>query len=103
MTTDCLRAGSGHPPDLFLVWDYPSLASRGGLEPLDKCDINFSQDQPCTGRMELLQWPHLWYSQGLDHAVIWYIQEGLRPLQSNLSTDWMDMGRLQEYGEDPDT
>ena len=33
---------AGTPPDLFLVWDYPSLASLGGLAPLEKTGIDFS-------------------------------------------------------------
>lgn len=63
---------AGTPPDLFLVWDYPSLASRGGLEPLDKYDIDFSGINP-----SLVAWnsyknhiygvPKDWTTQ-----VIWY-------------------------------
>ncbi len=63
---------AGTPPDLFLVWDYPSLASLGGLAPLEKTGIDFSGTNP-----SLVEWnsykghiygvPKDWTTQ-----VIWY-------------------------------
>jgi len=63
---------AGTPPDLFLVWDYPSLASLGGLAPLEKTGIDFSGINPSLVEWNSYQGHIYGVAKDWTTQVIWY-------------------------------
>ncbi|MBC7344762.1 MAG: extracellular solute-binding protein, partial [Clostridia bacterium] len=87
----------GNPPDVFLWWNLPVLAERGGIEPLDQYDINFDNIAPALNAWATYDGRIYGITKDYSCEVIWYNKKIFDKYGVPYPTDdwtWEDFRRI---------